>query len=161
MQQRQRANVLAWTDRYSVDISVFDEEHKELFSAAGALNRCIASGSDRSKLKDILAGLLEYFHLHCRHEEMYFADCNYPDAVIHTAKHAEFREAVEEFLRSADSADPEALAKSVLVFVQAWFDEHILLVDRKFCYCLIASGLRWLDHEKPFVIPDHRRSAKL
>jgi hemerythrin len=133
---------MEWTDRYSVGVAIFDDEHKKLIAIINALNEAITAGIDTSALQRVSDSLIEYTLMHFRHEEMYFDDWAYPDAAKHIAIHAQLRRQVFEFRKQILEKESAQLGAAMATFLRDWLSNHILVEDRKYGEFLYQKGLR-------------------
>ncbi len=82
--------MLEWDDKYSVGISIIDEEHKKLF---GILNKVIVAKEHNGtpeELWEVLSEMTNYAHTHFRTEETYMKEFNYPEYQDHKEEHRGF-----------------------------------------------------------------------
>lgn len=131
-----------WSERYSIGVAIFDDEHKKLIAIINNLHAAITKGINNDDLKRISDSLVEYTLMHFRHEEMYFDDWAYPDAVAHTANHAKLREQVFTYRRQIQEKNSAELGMEMLEFLRQWLSHHILVEDRKYGQFLYHKGLR-------------------
>jgi len=71
--------MLEWNDKFSVGISMIDEEHKKLF---GILNKVIVvkeHNGNPEELWEVLSEMTNYALTHFKTEEAYMKECNYPE----------------------------------------------------------------------------------
>lgn len=133
---------MEWSERFSVGVAIFDDEHKKLIAIINNLHEAITKGIAMDDLQRISDQLVEYTLMHCRHEEMYFDDWAYPDAVAHTAAHGKLREQVFNYRRQILEKNSMELALEMMDFLRQWLSDHILVEDRKYGEFLYHKGLR-------------------
>jgi hemerythrin len=133
---------MEWSDRFSIGVAVFDDEHKKLIAIINSLHEALSSGIADADLRRISDNLVEYTLMHFRHEEMYFDDWAYPDAEAHMALHARLREQVFNARRQIQEKNPRELGLDLMEFLRQWLSEHILVEDRKYGRFLFEKGLR-------------------
>ncbi len=133
---------MEWSDRYSVGVAVFDDEHKKLIAIINELYDAVKAGIDKLDLQRVSDKLVEYTLMHFKHEEMYFDDWAYPNSAAHIAKHAQLRQQVFEYRKQILEADSKELALDMLDFLRDWLNQHIMVEDRKYGVFLSAKGLR-------------------
>lgn len=132
---------MEWTDKYSVGIAVFDDEHKKLIAIVNALQRAATAGTDRLELQRICDSLVDYTISHFRHEEVYFAEWGFPEAREHIAEHEELRRQVFDYRNQIRQAESSDFAFHLLRFVRGWLAHHILVEDKKYGRFLLQKGL--------------------
>lgn len=130
-----------WSDRYSVGVAVFDDEHKKLIAIINELYDAVAVGVDKPGLQRISDKLVEYTLSHFQHEEMYFDDWAYPDSAAHIACHAKLRQQVFDYRKEILAMDSKELALDMLDFLRDWLSHHIMVDDRKYGRFLRNKGL--------------------
>jgi len=132
---------MEWTDRYSVGVAVFDDEHKKLIAIVNSLHDSATAGADKLSLQRICDALVDYTLSHFRHEEEYFEEWGYPHAREHLASHDELRRQVFEYRKNILRADSNELAFELLGFLRGWLAHHILTEDSKYGRYLLQKGL--------------------
>ncbi len=129
-----------WTDEHSIGIAMFDDEHKGLAEIINDLHEGVVRGIDEAELRKIAADLVEFTVIHFKHEEMYFADFEYPEAKMHVAQHAAIKEQVFAYYRRITGEHRPELAMELLDFVRDWLFNHIKTSDKKLGQYLRAHG---------------------
>ena len=74
---------IKWDDKYSVGISMIDEEHKKLI---GILNKVIYAkehNGNPEELWEVLSEMTNYALTHFKTEEAYMKELNYPEYQDH------------------------------------------------------------------------------
>lgn len=132
---------MEWSDKFSVGIAVFDDEHKKLIAILNDLHHAVTAGTDRIELQRICDALVDYTIFHFRHEEEYFAEWDFPETKDHVAMHDELRRQVFEYRNQIRSAQSTELAFQLLKFVRGWLERHILGEDKKYGRFLLSKGL--------------------
>ena len=79
--------LIMWTDKLSVGIDLFDEEHKQLINFINKLNNALLINSTQRTMEEILVGLVNYTNIHFKHEEEAMLNYDYPDYVKHKKEH--------------------------------------------------------------------------
>jgi hemerythrin-like metal-binding protein len=133
---------MEWSQKFSVGIPVFDDEHKKLIVIINDLHGGIAAGTEKEALQRATNRLIEYTILHFQHEEMYFEDWVYPEAAQHAAMHAELKRKVFAYRSRIEQEESSELAAEMLRFLRDWLAQHILVEDKKFGAFLFDKGLR-------------------
>lgn len=133
---------MQWNDRYSVDIPVIDEQHKELFIRINGLVEDIKAARCRLTIDDTTKFLEDYVVTHFRDEEGYMEQAGYPAVETHRAQHRKF---MQEFSRLKAELENEHsdYNRSVLTnqIVVDWIAEHVTTVDRAFGAYLREKGI--------------------
>ncbi len=120
-----------WSQKYSVDITLIDEQHKQLIDIINQLYRALKYGKAKNEIDVIIAELVRYTIYHFETEEMYFSQFEYPYSIEHATEHTKFRTKIEEF-KSKIEERTVMLSYEVMTFLKNWLANHILISDKKF-----------------------------
>jgi hemerythrin-like metal-binding domain len=133
--------MIEWDDKYSVGISIIDNEHKQLI---GIMNKAIALEQNSNNPKEIAAVLNEmnkYVQTHFATEEAYMAKFNYSDYENHRKEHQAFSiETMAFFDKITDSN--RQLTCEILEHLKSWLVNHVLGTDTKYISCFKEHGLK-------------------
>jgi len=132
---------MEWTEKYSVGVAVFDDEHKKMIAIINNLHQSITGGADKLALQRISDSLVDYTLSHFRHEEEYFEEWGFPDSKEHIAGHEDLRRQVFEFRKRINEAEASELAGEMLHFLRSWLTRHILVEDKKYGRFLLGKGV--------------------
>lgn len=133
--------LMMWSDKMSVGVAKLDADHKKLVEMVNTLFDGIQSGKGKDVVGTILDGLIKYTVEHFKHEEDYFAQTGYPDAVAHKAQHQDLCKqvlAVQEKFRAGSTA---TLSLEVMNFLKNWLINHIQGSDKKYTAHLNCKGV--------------------
>ena len=133
--------MIEWEDKYSVGISVIDEEHKKLI---GILNKAIIAKGNKDNLeetKEIIGEMLEYSDKHFSTEEAYMVKFKSPEYEWHKAVHLDFIDATIMNYNKLISGDCQA-ANKILEYLKQWLVNHIQVTDKKYIACFKENGLK-------------------
>jgi hemerythrin len=126
----------------SVGVKALDEEHQKLVGMLNALYDGMQAGQGKEALGKILDGLIGYTKTHFAHEERFFAQHGYPDAVKHKAEHdALARQALDVQAKYKAAGSAATLSMEVLNFLKNWLINHIQGSDKKYGPFLNAKGV--------------------
>ena len=126
-----------WSDDYSVDFEMIDNQHKELVRMTNTLFEGCKMGSTAADFAFIktIRGAVEYAQTHFFTEEKYMKLANYPEMAVHKQEHDSFVatvvKAVQEF--EDGKSEPIALAR----FLKNWLLTHIAESDKKYAPYLV------------------------
>lgn len=138
-------DLFVWDDKYSVDIDVIDEQHKQFFAITNKIVFLISEGkAEKDVLMSVLGELGDYALYHLTTEEGYFDQFHYPEADAHREAHNEFREAVSIYLKQIreKEGDVSELSKDVAAYARDWLALHILTVDKRYSTFFHEHGLK-------------------
>ncbi len=130
-----------WTEKYSVNIAALDDEHKRLFVIINELNQALANGEGKAATDSVLRKLVDYAKAHFAAEEALLAEYRFPETPTHRAEHDKFTQSIAKF-REDDRAGKPGVPVSLMLFLQAWLKEHILVSDKGYTSFLNARGVR-------------------
>lgn len=129
-----------WSDRYSVGVSMFDNQHKRLIELINELHDAMRAGTARDVLGHTLKGLLDYTRMHFAEEERQMAQYNYPGYAAHKAEHEKLVSKVVELIAKHDAGD-NTLTIEVMNFLKDWLINHILVTDKKYTRFFNSLGV--------------------
>ena len=132
--------MIKWKDKYSVGISIIDEEHKKL---TGILNKAIIANEhndNAEETKDILNDMIEYARKHFSTEEAYMIKSNFPEYQSHKKEHLAFTNNTVLSYHSLINGDYQ-IANEILEYLKNWLVDHIQVSDRKYVNCLKENYL--------------------
>ena len=133
--------MIEWDDKYSVGISIIDNEHKKLI---GIMNKAIAArqhSNNSEEIIEIINEMNKYALTHFADEEAYMVQFNYPDYEQHRKEHQGFSIETMAFLDSATKGDCQ-LACEILEHLKNWIVHHVQGTDRKYIDCFKKHGLK-------------------
>ncbi len=133
--------MIEWEEKYSVGISVIDEEHKTLI---GILNKAIFVKEHNDKpegIKDVLSEMVEYYQKHFSTEEAYMIQFNYPEFQIHKNEHLDFTNKTIVTLNKVIKGECHVTSE-ILEFLKQWLVNHIQGTDTKYIDCFKKNGLK-------------------
>ena len=129
-----------WEDKYSVDIALIDDQHKQLFSIINSLHEIMREGKGKEHVGIVVEKLISYTEKHFNQEEEYFKKYFYPETKEHIAQHNRFIDKVVDFKKKHDSGKL-FLSIEILNFLNQWLTNHILVTDMKYKDFLKSKGL--------------------
>ena len=121
-----------WSDEYSVDFELIDDQHKELVRMTNVLFDGCKAGStaaDVAFMKTI-RNAVEYAQTHFFTEEKYMKAAKYPDLEKHKKEHDSFVASVVSSVKNFEEgkSEPIALAR----FLKKWLLTHIAESDKQY-----------------------------
>ena len=130
-----------WTEKYSVKIAALDNQHKRLFAIINELNQALANGEGKAVADPVLRKLADYAKAHFAAEEALLAEYKFPETPTHRAEHDSFTQSIAKFREDYRAGKP-GVPVSLMLFLQAWLKEHILINDKAYSSFLNARGVR-------------------
>ena len=140
---------LRWSEDLSVNIPMFDEEHKILIEMLDKIGKAIELKDNQKEIAGILDQLTKYAKLHFSHEEEIMLKYLYPDAAEHIRQHEAFIEKIYKITynynmlpeSSHTKDDDYHLYLEVYNFLAGWFHSHIKKIDKKYTEFLLEAGI--------------------
>jgi methyl-accepting chemotaxis protein len=131
--------IITWSDRMSIRVPQFDEQHKQLVTMIHRLNDAMKNGQGKQVIGEILAGLAVYAETHFSQEERFLQQHNYPDFASHKQLHDKLRTQVSEVLVEYEHG--RAVPAAIMMFLSDWLMSHIMHVDRKYGDFAVSKGI--------------------
>ena len=91
--------ILKWDEKYSVNISLIDEQHKVLLKMINDFYDSIQSKSNNELIGELIRKMNDYVKFHFSTEEKMFQDYNYVEYYNHKKEHDEFIDKVTDLDR--------------------------------------------------------------
>ena len=115
-----------WDVQLETGYSKIDNQHKQLFAAVRSLMDASASGKGDKAVMETLEFLVGYAVKHFNDEEQLQKDYEYPDLLLHTKIHNDFKAAVTELVQKVTREGPTPIViDEVCTVVKAWLLNHI------------------------------------
>lgn len=129
-----------WDNKYSVQFTEIDEQHKKLFDILNDLYNAFVCKTHKDEIQKIIEKLIDYTKFHFSYEEKYFDKFNYTFKTEHIKEHQTFIETANQFKAEAEK-NPGALTYKTMTFLKDWIYNHILVNDKKYIDCFKENGL--------------------
>jgi hemerythrin-like metal-binding protein len=120
-----------WSNELSVNISKFDNEHKELIKLINKLDEAMSHGQGQKIIAGVLSELANYTITHFKNEEVIMEKHNYPGYTEHKSYHTEFVNKVKD-VQSQYNSGAMSLSISVRNFLISWVKNHIMQADKAY-----------------------------
>ena len=123
--------LINWSDKYSVGVATFDEDHKQLVAMINELHAAMSAGAAQQALGGILEKLAAYADTHFVAEEKSMDKYAVPGLKMHQVEHQNLRSQVGRFL-SGIQGGKIAMSVRVLEFLRSWLIDHIQTSDKRY-----------------------------
>ena len=135
--------MIKWEDKYSVNISMLDEEHKKIIDTINALTVAQQQNYTLDKVAEIINDIITYKKEHFKSEENYMIKFKYPEYQSHKEEHVKFLERITFYHNRLILNDyiVENNIFDILKYFKQWITEHIQTVDKKYTHCFNNNGL--------------------
>ena len=124
--------LMEWTERLSVGVTRFDDEHKKLVALINALFDAAQAGRGREALGSTLDELVTYTQSHFINEEQALARSAYPHLDTHRREHEKLTRQVIDIQRKYHAGASAMLSMEVMSFLKSWLVKHIQGTDQKY-----------------------------
>lgn len=131
---------LEWDQKYSVGVSIIDDQHKQMFETINLLIESLVGVPKKEQIDEIINRLVAYKKFHFSTEEKYFDEFKYENKEEHIAKHGEFTTKLEQLIAESNG-DSAILAFGLIDFLEDWLIDHLMTEDQKYVTCFHDHGL--------------------
>jgi hemerythrin len=132
--------LIAWSDKYSMNIKEIDDQHKKLVGMINELHDAMKQAKSKEVSLDIINKLADYTKYHFSTEEKYMKQFGYPDYAAHKKEHEKFIDQVMSF-KIEYEAGKAGLSFDLLDFLKKWLVTHIQSSDKKYSPFFNEHGL--------------------
>lgn len=129
----ERTDLVKWSEKFSVNVEQFDNEHKNLLNIINKLNKATLEGEGINSVNEILDELIDYTAFHFKNEEELFQKYKYPYYKEHKKTHDSIIEKVLEMKdKFNENPDDENVIYEIMELLKKWIINHILGTDKKY-----------------------------
>ena len=132
---------IEWNNKYSVGISIIDEQHKKLFSFLNKTIEAKEHSDNKEELKEVLEEMTEYSLEHFKTEEAYMREFNYSEYQDHSEEHRDFTTEIIAYHDKVIKGDFQ-IANEIIEYLKWWLVNHIQVTDKKYINCFNENGLK-------------------
>ena len=133
--------MIEWEEKYSIGISIVDEEHKELIRIMNAAMVAKQHNDNIDEISELLKELTTYALKHFSTEEYYMVEFNYPEFQYHKGEHHDFSKKAIEYCNRVIKGDCH-IANEILEYLKQWLVNHIQITDKKYVECFRKNGIK-------------------
>ena len=125
------AEIAAWDPKYSVGITLLDDQHKELVKLANQLYTACMSRDDsvNTVFKDTMRKMVEYVRFHFSAENELLERIGYPDREEHKRQHDSLIKDILAAVKSFEEGN-KFVPNSFVRTLKEWVFGHIAITDR-------------------------------
>ncbi|MCB0754274.1 MAG: hemerythrin family protein [Flavobacteriales bacterium] len=117
-----------WSEKYSVQNVIIDEQHRRLLDILFRLERLVNRKSHPDEMVKLLKEMTDYAAEHFKSEERYMERIGYPRLSAHQEAHSRYTLEVLKYTLQHLEAAPDN-PRELLNFLTHWWTDHILKVD--------------------------------
>ncbi|MEA3444768.1 MAG: hemerythrin family protein [Bacteroidota bacterium] len=127
-----------WEEKYKLNQKKIDEHHKKFLDIINMLIKISNERSCEEEISLVFFRLIYYVDNFLIEEEIYLKENKYPKFKQHKEAHNTF---IHEILKLQNEYQNrnKTICKSLLDFLQNWFDKHILETDKEAVGFIINS----------------------
>jgi hemerythrin-like metal-binding protein len=129
-----------WSTKYSVKVSLLDDQHRVLFELINELHGAMLDGNGRQVAPSILKRLLDYTRTHFFDEEALMVRTNYHEFSDHRAAHEKLIEELRRLCGDFERGE-KYLSTKLLGFLRHWLRSHILDMDKRYAKHMNEAGV--------------------
>ena len=133
-------DVRGWTQEFSVNVKLFDDQHRRLVGLIARLETAMGEGKARQELASILGDLADYAGEHFATEEAVMKAYGFPWRDTHALEHRQFLAEIAR-LQTLNASDEASLGVPLLDHLTGWLARHVLGTDRRYTEHLNARGM--------------------
>ncbi len=130
-----------WDVKYSVGISIIDEEHRKFIDI---INKAIVAreqSDNPEEIKEVLKEMTDYALTHFKTEDIYMKEFNYPEYQDHKEEHHDFAIKTIAYLDKVIKGDYQ-IANEILEHLKQHLVNHIQVTDKNYVGCFKENGLK-------------------
>ncbi len=131
---------IEWDEKYSVGISIIDDEHKKFFGIINKVVHAKEHKEDPNEINEILLAMNNYALMHFKTEESYMEEFNFPEYQSHKEEHNRFSSEIIPYTEKVIGGNYQ-IASDILEYLKQWLVKHIQVTDRQFIDCFKKNGL--------------------
>ncbi len=132
---------IKWDDKFSVGISIIDDEHKEFINIINKAIFVKEHNDNPEEVREVLYEMVKYSHTHFSMEEDYMLKFKFPEYQLHRNEHLNFTESTNISFDILVRSDYQ-IANEILGFLKQWLVNHIQGTDTKYIDCFKKNGLK-------------------
>ena len=133
--------MIKWDDKYSVGISMIDEEHKKFIDILNKATYVKQYENSPRAITEILVEMTVYAQEHFKTEETYMIDFKYYDYKSHKDEHNNFCNLTSEYIKKLMDGEIRIMDE-ILEDLTQWLFNHIQVTDKRYVACFNENGLK-------------------
>ena len=133
--------MIKWNDKYSVDIPLIDEQHKNLIEIINKASMVEKSSNSPKDVLKILDEMTEFALKHFETEEHYMEKFHFSGYHSHKNLHIDFINTIIDYKNRAVYGDFQ-IASKTLEYLVKWYVNHIQVTDKEYIDFFKKSGIK-------------------
>jgi len=132
--------MIEWEDKFSVGISIINEQHKEFIDILNKVIYTKEHNDNIEEIDEVLEEMVNYAHTHFKIEESYMKLFNFPYYQDYEKEHHDFVIKTIAYHDKVIKGDSQVV-NEILEYLKRWLVNHIQGTDKKFIDCCKENGL--------------------
>ena len=132
--------MLKWNNKYCVEISMIDEQHKKLIGFINKTIYAMEHSDSTEELKEELEEMINFAQEHFETEENYMIEFDYPEYEDHYEEHYDFITKAIAYFGMVVKGDYHKI-NELIKYLKQWLVNHIQLCDRQYIDWFKKHGL--------------------
>ncbi len=134
--------MIKWDNKYSVNVSMIDEDHKKFIDIINKVTHVQKYNNKKPiAISEILIEITSYARKHFRTEETHLINCEYYDYKSHKDEHNSFSKKIPNFWQELADNNFKVI-DAILEHLKSWLINHIQGTDKKYVACFKENGLK-------------------
>ena len=133
--------MIEWDEKYSVGVSVIDEEHKRFIDIINRATYIKKYHDSTQGMSEILSEMNVYAKEHFKTEEAYMLDFKYFDYKSHKDEHNNFSNIISSYINKLMYGEIKTIDE-ILEYLKQWLYDHIQVTDKEYTDCFNKNGLK-------------------
>jgi hemerythrin len=117
-------------DKYSTNVDLCDDQHKELFDRVNALNDAVTN-KDRGNIGNRLDNLVDFVVKHFETEERLMEERGYNGLNQHRQEHDMLVKTCTDIQDKFHAGEME-IEEGTMIYIKNWLDHHIPVIDKSY-----------------------------
>jgi hemerythrin len=122
---------IKWSADYEFGIPEIDKQHKHFVELLNRFYEGLVEQNTKDQLLVLLNEAIDYTHYHFSEEEKMMQDIGYAALMDQKKMHSDVEDKIENF-KEKILMDKPVLSMTVINELKSWFDNHILIEDKKY-----------------------------
>jgi hemerythrin len=131
---------IRWSEKYSVNVTKIDEQHKKLVSLINEMYDAMRAGKGKDILEAMIAKIVDYTVYHFNTEELLLQQYDYPEYKEHKELHDNLSKKARDLKETFDQGNKPTTI-DVMLLLTNWLNAHILVEDKKYELYLCKANL--------------------
>lgn len=132
--------LLTWNETMMLGIQSVDNQHQRWIELINDLHDAMQQGKGGEAVNRTLVSILDYTHVHFRHEECLLLQHSYPGYTQHKQLHDGFINKINDLQNRLQKGDI-LLSMELMKSLRDWLINHIQSVDRQYAPFLKQKGV--------------------